>query len=257
MADARLVVIDIAGGVDRHFAGRTFTITHRMRLRVCGRGTKFVAGIGRQPGVLVHAQRALRQRARDRHGVDRIHHLRHHRNGSQLAHGIGRGQHLVAQLDFALLELDCLGPQHQMREIQVPGMRRHIGAFGDVTDVAQIALVDHLGVILLVDTIDLTGLALIHQIEQGGKGSAQRHTTAAAVTDVEHPLHLVIELVLVIEVRVIPVQRMSCRGFEIAFARSHGVTIGRLLIVISDACSGKVVLRSGGKKGDASDAPFF
>jgi hypothetical protein len=52
------------------------------------------------------------------HRVDRLH---HDRDAGKLAVHVGAGQKLLAPLHAALLELDGLGAQHQVREVQVPG----------------------------------------------------------------------------------------------------------------------------------------
>ena len=100
-------------------------------------------------------------------------------------------------------------------------MRRHIGAFGHVADVAQIALVDNLAVIRLVDAVDFARLACIDEIEQRGKRVAQGDAAPAAVTDVEDARELAVERGLVVKIRIAPVDRMPGGRFEAAFANSH------------------------------------
>ena len=75
--------------------------------------------------------------------------------------------------------------QHQVRKVDVPGMRRHIRAFGHVTHVAEITLVDHFPIRLLIYAIEFAGLRPIDQIEQGRKGIAQIEAAAAAMADIE------------------------------------------------------------------------
>ena len=131
------------------------------------------------------------------------------------------GEELLAALDLALLELDRLGAQHQVREVQVPGVRRRVRTLGHVAQVAQVALVDHLPVVVLLDAVHLAVVGGIDQVEQVREALAQAHAAAAAVADVEHPLHLLEGRGLVVEVGAFPVDRVPGRGFEVAFA--HGV----------------------------------
>jgi hypothetical protein len=56
-----------------------------------------------------------------------------------------------------------------MREVQVPLVRRHVRTLGHEAQVAEIAVIHHLPIIGLGDTIHLHGLGLVHQVEQGGK----------------------------------------------------------------------------------------
>ncbi len=222
VADARLVVVDVAGGVDRHLAGRLRAGLHRKVAARLGAGTEFRAVVLGQLAVGMDAQHAVDQLA-DRlvlqAGVD---HLHHHWNRGELAHCVGAGQELVAKAGAALLELDRLGTQHGVGEIEIPRMRRHVRAFGHVAEIAQIALVDHLHVVGLGNAVDLHRRRFVHKVEQRGKRGAQRQAAAAAVADIENALKLVVELVLVVEIRVFPVERVAGGGFEAAFAGAHG-----------------------------------
>jgi len=111
-----------------------------------------------------------------------------------------------------------LVPQHQVRKIEVPLVRRHIGAFGHVAEVAQVTVIDDLPVILFSDVIDFHRLGGIDQVEQGWEGLAQADTATTAVANVENTLHFLVERLLAVELRVLPVERMTRRGVEIAFA---------------------------------------
>jgi len=101
-------------------------------------------------------------------------------------------------------------------------MRRHIWTLRHVAHVAQIALIDDLPVPLLLDAIDLAGGAFVNQIKQAGKTIAEAYATAAAVTDIEDALKFLEYALLAIEFGIPPVQRVACRGFQIAFAYCHG-----------------------------------
>jgi len=99
-------------------------------------------------------------------------------------------------------------------------MRRNVGALGHVAQVAQITVIDDLLVIHLLDAIDFQGLGFIDKVEQGRKGLSKAHAAPAPVADVEYPFHLLVQGLLVVEIRVLPVERMTGRCLEIAFT-SH------------------------------------
>ncbi len=145
--DAGLVVVHVTGREDRHLARGVLAVPAPERRRPASRRLRNLAllVLG-QHAVLVHAQHRFHDRARGAVLVDGIDDLHHHRNRGELAHGVGAGEQLVAKPGLALLELDRLGAQHQVREIHVPGMRRHVRTLGHVAHVAQVALVDDLPV---------------------------------------------------------------------------------------------------------------
>jgi hypothetical protein len=58
-----------------------------------------------------------------------------------------------------------------VREVKVPGMGRHIRALGEVTNVAEIALIDHLPVVFLVYPIDLSCAPLVYEVKERRKRS--------------------------------------------------------------------------------------
>src|SRR5204863_9611137 len=62
--------------------------------------------------------------------------------------------------------------------------------------------------------VDLHGSGSVHQVEQGRKGGAQVHAPPAAVADVEDAPELLLELRLVVELGVLPVERMPRRRLE-------------------------------------------
>ena len=101
-------------------------------------------------------------------------------------------------------------------------MRGHVRALGHVADVAQVTLVDDLGEIRLGNAVDFAGLALVDQVEQRRKRIAQAHAAAAAVTDIENALELGVEFGGIVELGVVPVQRMPGGCNEIAFAHDVG-----------------------------------
>src|SRR5205085_8968298 len=96
-----------------------------------------------------------------------------------------------------------------------------VGALGHVTDIAEVALVDYLPEIRFFDAVDLSRFAFIDKIEQRRKRVAQADAPAAAVTDLEHALELLLDRRLVVVSRVLPVDRMATLGREVASACGH------------------------------------
>src|ERR1700690_703101 len=97
-------------------------------------------------------------------------------------------------------------------------MRRHVRAFGHVTHVTEIAVVDHFPIGLLIDAVDFAGLRLVDQIEQRRDGVAQVEAAAAAVADFEYPLEFLIERGRVVELRILPAEGVARRRLQTAFA---------------------------------------
>ena len=92
----------------------------------------------------------------------------------------------------SLPELHRLGAQHEVREVDVPGMRRHVRTLGHVAHVAQVALVDDLARNPSSSTASsFQRRALVDQIEQRRKRGAQVEAAPAAVADVVDALELV------------------------------------------------------------------
>ena len=216
----RHVVVAVAGGEDRDPAAGGAG-----RLRgggARGQGADALAAapavVLRQRRLAMHAQGPFQQRARGRHAVGGIHHLRHHGNRRDAAHGARGRQQLRRGADFAAAELLRLGAQHHVREVEVPRVRRHVGALGLVAQVAQVALVDHLGVVGLGHAVDFHRARFVDQVEQGGEGVAQADAAAAAMADVEDALELAFERCGIPEAGRAPVQRMAGRRVEAALA---------------------------------------
>ena len=103
-----------------------------------------------------------------------------------------------------------------MGEVHVPLVGRNVGALRHVAEVAEIALVHDLAVVGPVDPVHLHRRALVDEVEQGGEGVAEAHAAPAAVADVEHPLELAAERLLVVELGVAPVDGMAGRYSEAA-----------------------------------------
>ena len=110
------------------------------------------------------------------------------RYGHSLANGVGTGHDLVPERRSLLSEPLRLGSQHQVGKVDVPLMWRYIRALGHVAKVAQVTLVHDLVVIILIDPIDLHGVVLVHQAEQGRKGITQADAAPTAMADIKNTL---------------------------------------------------------------------
>jgi hypothetical protein len=107
-----------------------------------------------------------------------------------------------------------------VREIYVPLVWRHVRTLGLVAEVAEIALVDDLGEVGLGNPIDFHRRGFVDQVKQGRKRVAKADTASAPVADAEDALQLLVERSLVVELRILPVQRMTRRRFKAALARA-------------------------------------
>ena len=167
-AERGFVVFAVAGGEDSHLAGGA---VGRGRL---GRGlvtaavalAQRVAMVPRQACVGVNTERGLQQRTRVLVLVDGIDHVDDDRDAGELADAVGRGNHLVAEFGAPVLEAERLGAQHQVGEIHVPLVWRHVRALRQVAQVAQVAVVDDLPVVLAFDAVDFHRVRLVDEIEK-------------------------------------------------------------------------------------------
>ena len=221
VADARFVVVDITGRIDRHLAGRAFAVLDRELFIGRGLFAERTAAVFGQLAILMDSQHTVHHLAGDRVFVHRVHRLGDYRNGCQLAHQVGAGQQFVAESGPAFFEFHHLGAQHQMREIQVEPVRRHIRAFGHEAHVAQIALVDDLPVDRFLDGVEFVRRAFVYRVEQGGKCIAQVEAAPTAMTDVIDTVQLPHQRSFVVELGILPIQWMAQRRFKIAFACAH------------------------------------
>jgi hypothetical protein len=76
-------------------------------------------------------------------------------------------------------------------EIDIPFMGWNIRALGQVTQIAKVTVIDHLPVVLAVDTIDPHGRGFIDQIEQSRERVTQVYATTAAMADIEDPFEFI------------------------------------------------------------------
>jgi hypothetical protein len=172
----------------------------------------------RHGGLAVDAERRLEQFAAELRAVDRVDGLGHHGNAGQRADQIRRAQDLVAQRRLTVLERLDLRPQHQVREIDVPLVRRHVGAFRHVAHVAEVAVLDDLPVRLLRHLVHLAARRGVDGVEQRRERVAEAEAAAAAVADVEHALELFVERRRIGELRRTPIDGVARRRLETAFA---------------------------------------
>jgi len=120
----------------------------------------------RQRRRAIHAERLFQHGAPEGAAVDRVHDLGDHGNARNVTERIGRRERLVPQA-FALLAITCcLRAQHEVREIDIPRVRRHVRALRHEAHVAQVTVVDDFPEHFLVDAVDLARGGGIHGIEQ-------------------------------------------------------------------------------------------
>jgi len=105
-----------------------------------------------------------------------------------------------------------------MGEIDVPFMGRNVGAFGQITEIAEIALVDNFSIVGYGDAVHFHGLALVHQIEQGRERIAKTDAATAAMANVINSLEFVVKISLIPEFGIVLVQRVSGRCFQSTFS---------------------------------------
>ena len=166
-------------------------------------------GIRRYPRVAVHAERRLERRPRRLRCVRGVDERRNDRLRREASDRIRRAQHPVAKPGSLPAVPHRLGPQHQVRKVHVPLVRRDVRTLRHEAHVAQVAVIDDLPVVRLRDPVHLHGRGLVDQIEQGGESMAEVEAAAAAVADVVHPLQLREQGVFVLELRALPVERMT------------------------------------------------
>ena len=165
------------------------------------------------------AERGFEQGAGMLIAVDRVDDIDDDRDAGEAAYRIGGRHDLVAHSGAALFVAIRLGAQHQVRKIDVPFVRRNVRTFGQVTEVAKVAMVHDLPVILLVDAVDLHGLGFVDQVEQGRKSIAQAHAAAAAMADIENAFEFPEKRLLIVKTGVVLSQGMASRRFQAAFSR--------------------------------------
>jgi hypothetical protein len=74
-----------------------------------------------------------------------------------------------------------------MRKVQVPLMGRHVGTFCQIAKIAEIAMIDDLGVVCDSDPVHFHGVAVVNKVEEGWKSITQADASPACVADVINP----------------------------------------------------------------------
>jgi hypothetical protein len=87
-------------------------------------------------------------------------------------------------------------------------------------------VVDHLPIVIFGDAVDFHRVRFINEVEQAWKRMAEIETATTAVTDIEYPLKLFEQRIVVVEFVRPPVERVTCRRLEAAFALAHGMLAG-------------------------------
>lgn len=173
----------------------------------------------RQPGVLVDAHDLAHDPTGHAvAGIRRPVGERRHLAG-QLAVAVGLRQFPVGKADALLPGLHRAVAQHQMGEIDVEFVWRHVGALHHEAHVAQRARIDDIRKALAVHTVKLAGFRLVDQVEQARKTVTQVEAAPAAVAHIRLAPEFLIQLRFVVKIRVLPIQRMTERGAGVFF---HG-----------------------------------
>ena len=127
----------------------------------------------------VNADTLVHQSTHGRVLIGSVHDLGNDRNSSEAPNQIRVRQQTVARAGATSFESHRLGAQHQVREVDVPRMRRHVRALGHVAHVAQVTVIDHFPVVGLRHTVDLHRLGVIDEIEQRRESIAQAEAVAS------------------------------------------------------------------------------
>ena len=219
-ADAGVVVVDEAGGVEHRLApeGRGFAIDLGwccFRLHGEGLAVEFRQGrVAMDVGDLLHQRAGQLVGALDGPIGDRRH------GPAQLAVAVGLRQLAHHALGLAPRPLGKAVAQHEMGEIEIELMGRDVGAFGHEAEVAERAGLDDIGEGLALDVLQLLARRLVDEIEEAGKAVAEIEAAPAAMADVEDAAHLFIQLHRIGEVGIVP--RHGMTGWRVEAAFSHG-----------------------------------
>src|SRR5690606_19874039 len=101
-------------------------------------------------------------------------------------------------------------------------MRRHVRALRHVAHVAEVTVIDHIPVDLLVDGIELSGRRFVDRIEERREGVAKAEAAPTAVTDIEDALELLEQRLFIYVVGILPRDGVTRGSFETAFALRKG-----------------------------------
>jgi hypothetical protein len=169
------------GGVEVHEASG---VEHGLALAVGGRGgvelgalaqgasLEGFAGLQRQARAVMNARDLLERLAcRDIALVGRPVGERGDER-AEPARRVGVRKLALDEADAVLARLHRAMAQHQVRKVERPFVRRHVGALGHEAHVAERAGLLDFGVLLFRHAIELAGRTVVDQVEQPRKGVA-------------------------------------------------------------------------------------
>src|SRR5687768_9759541 len=116
--------------------------------------------------------------------------------------------------------LVVLRAQHQVREVDVPRVRRNVRTFRHEAHVTEVTVIHDVPVHLLVDAIELERVARVDRIEQRGEGIAEAEAAPASMADVEDTRELALERSRIVELRASPIERMTRGSLHASLAYS-------------------------------------
>ena len=165
-------------------------------------------------------------------GVD-IEDSRHHAAGQrvflgeidQTGNGLGEaavavhfGQLARHEIRLARFRFGRTIAQHQMGEIEIERMRRHIRALRHEAHVAERAGFNDLGKIFRLYGFHFAFGCRVDEIEEAREGIAEIEAAPAAMADVEHAPHLGVDFFGIGEVGIAPIDFVARGRFKAAFA---------------------------------------
>ena len=122
----------------------------------------------------------------------------------QLGVAINFGQLLVGKAGLALAVFDRPVAEHQMGEIEIKFMRRHIRAFDHETHVAERTGIDNILDIARAEVINFLIRTFVDQVKELRKTVAEIETATAPVADVEDATQFLVQRFLIIKGFLLP-----------------------------------------------------
>ena len=148
-------------------------------------------------------------------------------HAGQPAVAVGLDQLALLQRNASFAPLDRPVTQHDVREIDVELVRRHVGTLRHEAHVAERASVGDLPVVGRRDRVELAACRIVDQIEQPREGIAQIEASPTGVTDVEDAVHLGFGFLPVGEVRIFPRDAMPGGGFQTALSHRCSLLLAK------------------------------
>ena len=209
-ADLRLVVVAEAGRIDHRLAPEGGCLTVDRRRCRAGTVEHGAAVVARQRRLPMDAGDGLQQRPGEPVAPGRapVHDRRKSAREPAVAVGLRK---LPGRAGVAPARAAVGSPvaQHEMGKIDVPLVRRRVGAHGHEAHVAERAGIRDRLEAGGVHGIELARLRLIDQVEQPRERITEIEAASAAVADVEDPPGLPLERLGVVELGVSPVYGMA------------------------------------------------